>query len=397
MLGTALQFGGIKGEDRFYIPVRARKSYNQQKPSRRPTKTDETETPSSEVVASTTTPSKPLTPQSKSNLERFLDATKPSVPAQYFSKTTMRGWRTCDIEFQPYFVLNDLWESFKEWSAYGAGVPLVLNGGDSVVQYYVPYLSGIQIYGESAALRSDSKSRLANEDSDLDSSKDTSSEGSIDYEFGKSCNLSREQWVHHHLACESAITMRKTSLRDEHSTRQEGFSSDDGDAEYPRSGLLFQFLEQDLPYQRVPLADKIFDLAYQFPGLKTLRSCDILPASWISVAWYPIYRIPTGPTLKDLDACFLTYHSLSTPIRGNGHGQAPAMIYPNDNDGIPKVSLPVFGLASYKLKGSIWAQNCVKEHQMANSLMQAAEKWLRRLQVNQPDFQFFASHMTYWR
>lgn len=82
---------------------------------------------------------------------------------------------------------------------------------------------------------------------------------------------------------------------------------------------------------------------------------------------------------------------------GNGHGQAPAMIYPNDNDGIPKVSLPVFGLASYKLKGSIWAQNCVKEHQMANSLMQAAEKWLRRLQVNQPDFQFFASNMTYWR
>lgn len=70
----------------------------------------------------------------------------------------MRGWRTCDIEFQPYFILNDLWESFKEWSAYGAGVPLVLNGGDSVVQYYVPYLSGIQIYGESA-MRSDSKCR----------------------------------------------------------------------------------------------------------------------------------------------------------------------------------------------------------------------------------------------
>ena len=31
---------------------------------------------------------------------------------------------------------------------------------------------------------------------------------------------------------------------------------------------------------------------------------------------YPIYRIPTGPTLKDLDACFLTFHSLSTPMRG---------------------------------------------------------------------------------
>lgn len=63
------------------------------------------------------------------------------------------------MEFQPYFVLGDLWESFKEWSAYGAGVPLVLNDSDSVVQYYVPYLSGIQIYGES--LKSSAKSRYS--------------------------------------------------------------------------------------------------------------------------------------------------------------------------------------------------------------------------------------------
>jgi len=59
-----------------------------------------------------------------------------------------RGLRACDEEFQPYFVLGDLWESFREWSAYGAGVPLVLNDKDSVVQYYVPYLSGIQIYSQ---------------------------------------------------------------------------------------------------------------------------------------------------------------------------------------------------------------------------------------------------------
>lgn len=49
-----------------------------------------------------------------------------------------------------YFDLGDLWESFKEWSAYGAGVPLVLNGSDAVIQYYVPYLSGIQLYVDSS-------------------------------------------------------------------------------------------------------------------------------------------------------------------------------------------------------------------------------------------------------
>lgn len=72
----------------------------------------------------------------------------------------MRGWRRSDGELQPYFVLGDLWESFKEWSAYGAGVPLILNDSDCVVQYYVPYLSAIQIYCEST--RSSSRSRYMN-------------------------------------------------------------------------------------------------------------------------------------------------------------------------------------------------------------------------------------------
>lgn len=54
------------------------------------------------------------------------------------------------VSTDPYYNLGDLWESFKEWSAYGAGVPLVLNGSDSVVQYYVPYLSAIQLYVDPA-------------------------------------------------------------------------------------------------------------------------------------------------------------------------------------------------------------------------------------------------------
>lgn len=55
--------------------------------------------------------------------------------------------KASDGETRPYFALADLWESFAEWSAYGAGVPLVLNGITSVIQYYVPFLSGIQLYG----------------------------------------------------------------------------------------------------------------------------------------------------------------------------------------------------------------------------------------------------------
>lgn len=60
----------------------------------------------------------------------------------------MKDWRTCNVEYQPFFMLGDLWDSFKEWSVYGAGVPLVLNDCDCVDQYYVPYLSGIQLYAD---------------------------------------------------------------------------------------------------------------------------------------------------------------------------------------------------------------------------------------------------------
>ncbi|XP_062158583.1 uncharacterized protein LOC133866035 [Alnus glutinosa] len=400
MLGSGLRFGALRGEDRFYVPVKARKNQNQQKQARRAKKGDETDSldsarKSKDPSNSLAKPSLEQSVNPVKNLDRFLESTTPLVPAQYFSKTTIRGWRTCDVEFQPYFMLNDLWETFKEWSAYGAGVPLVLDEGDSVVQYYVPYLSGIQLYGEPAT-RSNAKPRQVREDSDCDYYRDSSSDGSSDYEIDKGIKFTREQQACLHPTSEVPIRLGRLSLNDEQSGRQEGFSSDDGEAENSQDRLLFEFLEQDLPYCRVPLADKILDLACRYPGLKTLRSCDLMADSWLSVAWYPIYRIPTGPTLKDLDACFLTYHTLSTPMTGGGSTQAPVVIYPSEIDGVPKISLPAFGMASYKLKGSMWAQHGDSECQLANSLMQAAENWLRLLGVSHPDFQFFASHGMYY-
>ncbi|XP_062117033.1 uncharacterized protein LOC133830933 [Humulus lupulus] len=403
MLGTGLQLGTVHREDRFYIPLKARKNHYQQKQARK-TKNHKSESPGSSTKNTVTvSDNQNLNERSEpsispsSNLERFLDSTTPFIPAQYFSKTTMRGWRTCDVEFQYYFPLNDLWESFKEWSAYGAGVPLVLDGSDSVIQYYVPYLSGIQLYGESSD-KLNSKARQVSEDSDGDYYRDSCSEGSSDYETEKGMKYSGEQRSLHNLTSQAFSRMGRLSMHDEHSAAlQEGFSSDDGEAQNSHGVLLFEYLERDTPFSREPLADKISVLASRYPGLKTLRSCDLLPASWLSVAWYPIYRIPTGPTLKDLDACFLTYHSLSTPMTGSVNNQVPTMVIPKEIDGVPKFSLSVFGMASYKLKGFMWIQNGESECHLANSLMQAAHNWLRRLQVTHPDFQFFASHGMYCR
>ncbi|KAF9593643.1 hypothetical protein IFM89_024460 [Coptis chinensis] len=411
MLGTGLQFGrgGVQGEDRFYNPVKARRNqhhyphpqnHNQLS---RTNKNNNNNNGSSgppvvsnkgksvildniepenragkaeENVQKTVPAALTVNNNNDNNLDRFLESTTPSVPAQYLSTTRMRGLRTCDVEYQPYFMLADLWESFKEWSAYGAGVPLILNDSDSVVQYYVPYLSGIQIYGDSMK---SPKLRRPGEESDGDYSRDSSSDGSSDYELETRSKYLREQWNRPHLAL--PVMMAKPGIL--------------------KVACCLSFLNGILHTVGEPLADKamyflsqILDLARRFPQLKTLRSCDLLSSSWISVAWYPIYRIPTGPTLKDLDACFLTFHTLSTPMTGAGNAQGPVMTYPDGMDGVHKISLPVFGLASYKLKGSMWTPSGGSERQLSNSLLQAADKWLRLLQVNHPDFQFFASHGT---
>jgi hypothetical protein len=291
------------------------------------------------------------------------------------------------MEIQPYFLLADLWESFREWSAYGVGVPLIMNDSDGVVQYYVPYLSGIQLYGDKSG-KLTIKSRLPGEDSDSDF-RDSSSDGSSDSEADRGLRYSMEQ---RNVTSDIPPRIDRLSLRDSLTALQEDCSSDEGEPMNSQSYLLFEYFERNPPFCREPLADKISDLACRFPELKTLRSCDLSPSSWISVAWYPIYRIPTGPTLRDLDACFLTYHSLHTRVGGAQTGQPPVPSFAapsGDVNGVCRLSLPVFGLASYKFKGSLWTSNAGCDRQLVNSLLQAADNWLRQLGVNHPDFLFF--------
>ncbi|XP_023514506.1 uncharacterized protein LOC111778762 isoform X1 [Cucurbita pepo subsp. pepo] len=410
MLGMGLRFGRGRGEDRFYDSSRARKGLlsRQNDRLRRPQQHASATTPSravSDVFVPSSITTRPggrlesdeatepvaiSNPQPAvsllSNLERFLQSTTPSVPALFLSKSAWRGCRMRDSETQPYFVLGDLWEAFKERSAYGTGVPLLLNNTDGVVQYYVPYLSGIQLY----AMESSTRPRRWCEESDSDSSSD----GSSDSETKRRIKHSREPPHHSDPFITTPFRMDRLSLRDQHLGLHQDCSSDEAEFFNSQGRLLFEYLERDLPYLREPLADKISVLASRFPQLKTMRSCDLLPHSWISVAWYPIYRIPTGQTLKDLDACFLTYHYLHTPIRSPRSPQMPSVTYPCKADGAKKIPLRIFGLASYKFNGSsLWMRNGGVEHQLANVLSKAADEWLRSLQVNHPDFQFFSRQM----
>lgn len=95
MLPTNLQFGRVRGEDRFYVPVKARKNQNQKQQQQQPqqqkqkqaeaAKIDENESiisPESEALKKAASAQS----VSVSNLDRFLKSTTPSVLAQYFSK-----------------------------------------------------------------------------------------------------------------------------------------------------------------------------------------------------------------------------------------------------------------------------------------------------------------------
>ncbi|OAY77342.1 hypothetical protein ACMD2_01741 [Ananas comosus] len=396
------------GDDRFYWPPPIRRQHQQQllqeeqqraaaaakaaPPPRQPTpaapppeaREVESRAESADSEASKPSPSPsssppppPPPPPPSGNLERFIQSTNLLVQAQYLSKTSMRGWRISDnTESFPYYNLADLWESFKEWSAYGVGVPLVLSGTDYVIQYYVPFLSAIQLYVNKS--RPSVSTRRPGEESDGENYQDTSSDASSESES------------------EKLIAERRESLRNTGCADQEGFSSDDSEACNQSQVPIFEYQEYDPPYGRQPLADKISVLATKFPDLKVLRSCDLLPPSWISVAWYPIYRIPTGPTLQDLDACFLTFHSLSTPLKDARSGHPDIYSLANfkstSADASKKLALPLLGLASYRFRDSIWTSNGLSDQQLAASLLQTADNWLRGLKIDTPDYRFFVSH-----
>lgn len=94
MLGTGLRFGALRGEDRFYVPVKARKNQNQQKQARRANKGDETESvdssrKSKDPSNSLAKPSLEQSVKPVKNLDTFLESTTPLVLAQYFSKVDL--------------------------------------------------------------------------------------------------------------------------------------------------------------------------------------------------------------------------------------------------------------------------------------------------------------------
>ncbi|KAL1341824.1 uncharacterized protein [Arachis hypogaea] len=303
-----------------------------------------------------------------SNLERFLQCVTPDVPSRTLhrrcSNDLNNQWLPPVKDTIEYFTLKDLWDCYSEWSAYGAGTPVMRESGETLMQFYVPYLSAIQIY----STKSVAASRGRREDNEVvELECDCWSDDSSDKLSRSLSNNSSESW-------------------DANSFN----SSSDQVGSWPTRDMLgylyLEYMEKSSPYNRLPLADKIIELARSYPALMTLKSVDLSPASWMAVSWYPIYAIPTQKDNKALATCFLTYHTLSSSFQG--WGMVVGEKSKRKNSGCLSVS--PFGLATYRMQGDIWLTPSSHVNERVTCLYNAANSWLKQLNVFHPDFNFFA-------
>ncbi|XP_045814412.1 uncharacterized protein LOC123907970 [Trifolium pratense] len=325
-----------------------------------------------------------------SNVDRFVLSVTPDVPShnldlQSCSHELNSQWLPLGKDPVECFALKDLWGCYERWSAMGAGTPILLGNGDALTQYYVPYLSSIQIYTNKSVAAS------RNRKEDIDAAEFEFDSWSED-DSGSSDNLSR------------SVSNNSSKAWDANSLD----SSSDQMGSWPTRDMLgylyLQYTETSPPSSRVPFAEKITELAKSHPALITLKCVDVSPASWMAVAWYPIYCIPNHqPSEKELSACFLTYHTLSSSFQDCKNKYDDIDIGKDIScyeewEGVGKkskanksgvMSLSPFGMASYKMQKPFWSSSSESGNERMLDMYSAADSWLKQLNVHHHDFNYF--------
>lgn len=158
---------------------------------------------------------------------------------------------------------------------------------------------------------------------------------------------------------------------------------------------------------------------------------------------YPIYAIPSHIDEKELAACFLTYHTLSSSFQGILKSVGVLAIYfrsalkwvgsskfktttsfvsadcisKYDEIDLEKdkscfeewgslvgekckkknndfISLSPFGLVTCKMQRSVWL-NSSFDNERISDMHNAADSWLKQLNVNHNDFNFFTNQVPF--
>eukprot|EP00897_Mesotaenium_endlicherianum_P002851 jgi/Mesen1/2594/ME000165S01856 len=238
--------------------------------------------------------------------------------------------------------LKDIWQWYEEPSAYGLGVKTTdtRREGQEALAFFVPYLSAVQLFRRAPA-----PIKAASEHAG--GAPSSSSLSCIDEQLGPLPS-------HKH----DATSEQRGSKEKVPGSRP----GDGGSAAPPAAGgaahvaaeaeaegeaqegveLLYEFFELDPPQLRMPLLPSHGDPAV----LLDIKLNELHPASWFSVAWYPIYRISEGP----LRAVFITFHALCHVAQED----APPAPLPSPSGQRSCCSLPVAGLQTCNAQAEHW-------------------------------------------
>lgn len=299
----------------------------------------------------------------------------------------------CEITDIP---LKNIWNWFEQHSNYGLEVKaeeFQCSKRFGIEQnlfraYFVPSLSGIQLFNFSDTSQSCCKgakiSAWQEKNEEMESAKD--------FHLPQYGNLHidtlRALLPKPSAAKETSAPVRLSTMDGYNLStfdRKKFCSTWPEDLTYGNLEILFEYYESELPHKRKPIPEKIRELIKggTVPGsevfgdphiLESVKLQDLHPASWFSVAWYPIYRIPEGP----LRAAFLTYHSLGHFVHRDTSSNAL------DRDIVDCIVTPVVGLRSYNAQAECWFrckefQFSSEENQRYNPMVVMRER-LRTLQ-----------------
>lgn len=289
--------------------------------------------------------------------------------------------------------LRSIWDWYEEPGNYGMKVnlddPRNQKGcvADTVPfhAYFVPLLSAIQLFGyhhSSSSCGDIQKSSPEVDDKDAN----------VNFHFGNPASHScLEASMTGDILAEMMNTPSTNHLSNVYTNDRTKPLALAAPSLFSSAELIFEFFESEQPQRRMPLHKKIMELTSgklsntQTFGDPSKLECtnldDLHPASWFSVAWYPIYRIPEGK----LHAAFLTYHSL-------GHYFQRSKTTNYFEKSALCLILPVIGLESYNIESDFWFSPNIEAESILGELTSSVLK--ERLRILEANAQLFARGMV---
>ncbi|KAF3672038.1 hypothetical protein T459_17879 [Capsicum annuum] len=288
--------------------------------------------------------------------EKFLRSSSPVICPSVNIRTCQacirgQGAPLCRHEI-PNISLGNLWQWYEKHGNYGLEVEAEEHKSSQQHRlkfsaFFVPSLSAVQLIKDNGTLGSiDVGDSGINKMSGSSPIEDFHKRFSVLVPQPRVENSSSLPKRH---AVSDPTASSDCSDMDLHHQPAESKLSDDNEE------LLFEYFENEQPQNRKPLFEKIKELAaggrtsssrvFGDPSiLQSARLPDLHPHSWFSIAWYPIYRIPTG----NFRASFLSYHSLGQYV----HRDQTLCTRGLDAG----VVSPTVGLLSYNTQGECWFQ-----------------------------------------